>query len=95
MRNIKVGKIETAIAALNRGKVRKLAQGGFKVSTRSLSGLEGHQWDDFIDSLVHLYAPDVADAIVETLDVLPDEERARVEMELIDETWGSKEAEKN
>jgi hypothetical protein len=96
MRKVPVkDKISIQAKALRRKHFRQLRKQGFSVSTMTFQTLLPEQMDDFIDALVNIFAPDKADEIIEALDNLSRDDYLRVSRELIAETWGDKEEEKN
>lgn len=97
MRIIKIEGIEIKAFALKRKDVRTLRAKGFAVSTVSLMGLTGEQWDDFIDALLRMYCdgPGTTAKAITALDRMEKKDRKKVELELIAETWGAEEEEKN
>jgi len=94
MRKLHIRDAVVDISALTRRQIKVLAK-KYKITSMSLHGLRDQQWDDFIDDLLMAYRPDCGDALAGILDDLPRAMRRKVEMELIAETWGAEEEEKN
>jgi hypothetical protein len=98
MRKIKIGGTSYDIEALTRGQIKDLVQRGFDISTVSIGNLKLEQWDNFIDALMEKYCIPHEEgtlSAVSVMDELSREERRAVELELIAETWGSRDEEKN
>ena len=97
MRTITINKdLAITIEALpTRRHIEALKDQGFAVSTMSIGGVTADQWDDFVDALVRACCPDQADQVIEALKDLPLEKYRDICLELVAETWGSKDESKN
>jgi hypothetical protein len=96
MRTIDITKdLSIQIEALRRKDIKALKSAGFNVSTMSIGEVTAEQWDEFVDALVQVYAPKQAEAVVAVLDDLDRMDYRRVCLDLVAETWGVKEEEKN
>lgn len=95
MRKIVFGDKHAEVDSLRKKDIKTLRSAGFAVSTVSIGGITGEQWDDFIEAIINIYLPGQSDELITAMDEMPKEQRRELELELIAETWGAEKEEKN
>jgi len=100
MRTIVINESTTIkIEALRLKQIKALSEKGFTISSASIRSVLDSDWDKFIAELVKAYCKDETsarvDQVLAALDDLTVGDYRKVCRDMIAETWGLKEEEKN